>query len=68
MTGVDEILNPSWAPDVHAIVFTGMRQGLTDLYVYDVAPSALSQLTNDAYADLHPAWAPDSKRIAFATN
>ena len=31
--GVDEVLNPSWAPDGHAIAFTGMRQGLTDLYV-----------------------------------
>ena len=33
--GVDEILNPSWAPDGHAIAFTGMRAGLTDLYLFE---------------------------------
>jgi hypothetical protein len=65
---VDEILNPSWAPDDHAIAFTGMRQGLTDLYVYEFGPARTRQLTNDAYADLHPAWSPDGRRIAFATD
>ena len=66
--GVDEILNPSWAPDDHAIAFTAMRQGLTDLYVYDFKDARTRQLTNDAYAELHPAWSPDSRRIAFATD
>jgi Tol biopolymer transport system component len=65
---VDEILNPSWAPDGHAIVFTGMRAGLTDLYIYEFQGSRIRQLTNDPYADLHPAWSPDSRRIAYATD
>ena len=66
--GVDEIFNPTWAPDGHAIAFTGMKQGLTDLFVYDLATAALRPLTNDGYADLQPAWSPDGKRIAFATD
>ncbi len=66
--GVDEILNPTWAPDGHAVAFTGMRQGLTDLFVLDLATGALRPLTNDAYADLQPAWSPDGTRIAFATD
>jgi len=65
---VDEILNPTWAPDGHAIGFTGMSQGLTDLYVYDLTASTLRRLTHDAYADLQPAWSPDGRRIAFATD
>lgn len=68
ITDVDEVLNPSWAPDSHAIAFTGMRQGLTDLYVYDLATGGIRPLTADAYADIHPAWAPDSRRVAFATD
>jgi hypothetical protein len=66
--GVDEIFNPTWAPDGHAICFTGMSRGLTDLYVYDLNASALHRLTNDAYADLQPSWSPDGKRIAFTTD
>jgi hypothetical protein len=65
---VDEILNPTWAPDGHAIAFTGMTQGLTDLYIYDLTGATVRRLTSDAYADLQPAWSPDGRRIAFATD
>jgi Tol biopolymer transport system component len=65
---VDQILNPTWAPDGHAIAFAGLNQGLSDLYVYDLMGSRLQRLTNDAYAELQPAWSPDSRIIAFATD
>jgi hypothetical protein len=68
MSGIDEIRSPAWAPDGRAIAFTGMRQGIIDLYVYDVQTGAVRQLTSDAYADLHPAWSPDSRHVAFATD
>ena len=66
--GVDQILNPTWAPDGHAIAFSGLNQGLSDLYLYDLGASTLQRLTNDAYAEVHPAWSPDSRTIAFATD
>jgi Tol biopolymer transport system component len=65
---VDEIFNPTWAPDGHAICFTGMSRGVTDLFIVDTASGAVRQLTHDAFADLQPAWSPDGQRIAFATD
>jgi hypothetical protein len=65
---VDEILNPTWAPDGRAIAFTGMQGGLTDLFIYDLSANVLRRLTNDAFAEVQPAWSPDGRRIAFATD
>jgi hypothetical protein len=65
---VDEIMHPTWAPDGHAIAFTGMHQGITDLFVYDLTSDRLRQLTKDVFADLQPAWSPDGRRIAFSTD
>ncbi|MBI4486823.1 MAG: PD40 domain-containing protein, partial [Acidobacteria bacterium] len=65
---VDEIFHPTWAPDGHAICFTAMTPGLTDLFTYNFETSALRRLTSDAYADLQPAWSPDGRKIAFATD
>ena len=65
---VDEIVNPTWAPDGRAIAFTGMVQGLTDLFVYDLDAGRLTRLTNDPFADVQPAWSPDGARLVFATD
>jgi len=68
VANVDEIFNPTWAPDGHAICFTGMARGVTDLFVADTSSGAVRELTHDAFADLQPAWSPDGKRIAFTTD
>ena len=44
-----------------AIAFSGLVGGLTDLYVYDLEADSLQRLTNDAFADLQPAWSPDGR-------
>jgi hypothetical protein len=66
--GVDELFNPTWAPDGQSIAFTGMSRGLTDLYVFDLRSSTVRALTTDPYADIQPAWSPDGRFIAFATD
>ncbi|MBM3771841.1 MAG: hypothetical protein FJW27_11290 [Acidimicrobiia bacterium] len=68
LSDVDEIFNPTWAPDGRSIAFTGMARGLTDLYALDLDTGNTRALTRDPCADLQPAWAPDGRRIAFVTD
>lgn len=63
-----EIFNPSYSPDGKKIVFSSQVGGYTDLFVYDLDTKQVQRLTEDAYADLEPAWSPDGASIAFVTD
>ena len=66
--GADEVLNPTWSADGGRIAFSGLVGGVNDLFVYDLSANSLRRLTNDAYAEMDPAFSPDGTRIAFATD
>ncbi|MGE0445379.1 MAG: hypothetical protein AB7P99_09130, partial [Vicinamibacterales bacterium] len=68
LDGLGEAYNPSWSPDGARIVFSGLKGGLSDLFIYTEATGRVEQLTADAFADLHPAWSPDGRTIALATD
>jgi Tol biopolymer transport system component len=65
---VDQILNPTWSPDDTQIAFSGLVGGYNDLFIYDLTASKLRRVTNDAYAELEPAWSPDGHSIAISTD
>ncbi len=65
---VDGVLSPSYSPDGKHIVFSGMVDAVTDLFIVDTDGSNLRHITKDRYGDLMPSWSPDGTRIAFATD
>jgi Tol biopolymer transport system component len=67
-THFGEVLNPTWSPNGSQIAISANVGGLADLFTVDVKTGAVKQLTKDAYADLQPAWSPDGRTIAFATD
>jgi Tol biopolymer transport system component len=66
--GVGAIQNPSWSPDGGRIAFSGTIGGVSDLFVYDMAAHSARRLTDDRFADIHPAWSPDSRSLVFSTD
>ncbi len=67
LAGLDDALNPIFTPDGRAVVFSGNKGGLIDLYRIELETGDLVQLTSDPFADLEPAVTPDGHAIVFVT-
>ncbi|MGE5804281.1 MAG: hypothetical protein ACM34M_00690, partial [Ignavibacteria bacterium] len=65
---IGEIFDPAWSPDGRYIVFSGLSNGVSNLFLYDLTTDSLSNLTNDPFGELQPSWSPDGKTLAFVTD
>jgi hypothetical protein len=65
---VDEVFAPTWSPDGEQIAFSGLKGGMTDLYVLSLDSGAVRALTSDMYADVQPDWSPDGRQLGFVTD
>jgi Tol biopolymer transport system component/serine/threonine protein kinase len=59
---------PQWSPDGKRLVFFSSRAGNADIWLVDVATSALTQLTSNRALDINPFFSPDGSHIAFQSD
>jgi len=65
---LDGVFSPAWSPDGKNLVFVGIKNGQSDLYLLDFESRTLQQLTDDIFSDLDPAWSPQSNEIVFVSD
>ena len=59
-------LNPLFSPDGRRLAME-IREGTSDIWVYDWARDTLTRLTSDPVRAMEPVWTPDGRRIVFAS-
>ncbi len=65
---VDGIGYPAWSPNGEELVFTGLRNGISDLYLYSFSTKELSNLTNDNECNLQAAWNNEGNCLYYVTD
>ncbi|MBX2973061.1 MAG: PD40 domain-containing protein, partial [Flavobacteriales bacterium] len=65
---LEKILSMAYSPDGRNMVFSGVRDGRTDLYYYHVIGNRQEQLTDDRYDDLDPRFVDGGRRIIFSSD
>ena len=63
--GVHGDFDPAWSPDNEKIAFTTLRNGRSQIFLYDFNTSLLTELSKTIFADKHPAWNPSGLQLAF---
>lgn len=60
--------NIDWSPDGKSLLFSGLKDGQSDLFTIDIETKKVVQITKDYFAQMQPKWSPDGKKIVFVTD
>lgn len=64
----DKILSFDYSMDGKEFVLSAVKNGRSDIFIYNILNTKIKQITNDDYTDLNPTFIMDDKRVAFASN
>ena len=63
------VSSPGFSPDGTHVVFSGCgKDGIHDLYLFDLTSQKLRRLNADCYYDADPVFTPDGKRVVFSSD
>ncbi|RZJ83413.1 MAG: tolB protein precursor, partial [Chryseobacterium sp.] len=68
MEQVQQFGNLTWSPNGKDIAFSGMVEGQSDIFSYNLDTKVITQITNDVYSDYAPSFSPDGKKIVFSSD
>lgn len=65
---MEKVLSYDYLSDGRQFVFSGVNEGQSDLYLYNVLGNTQRKLTDDVYDDLSPKVSQDDSKIFFISN
>ncbi len=64
----DKIVSLQYAPNGKQFLFSAVKNGQSDIFVYTILNTKIQAITNDIYDDIDPTFFDNGKRIAWASN
>jgi WD40 repeat protein len=61
----DIATSPAFSPDGKSILYSGNKNGITDIHRLDLATQTEVNLTDDNYFDTNPVWSQDGKTVLY---
>ncbi len=66
--GLQKVLSFNYSKNGTQLIFSGVKNGQTDLYKYFLVGNRQEQLTNDIYDDLEPGFSRNDTKVIFTSN
>jgi WD40-like Beta Propeller Repeat len=63
---LDEVMSPSFLPDGRHVLFSALREGVSDIWLLDLDSGQFKNLTRDAFYDQDPMPSPDGKLVVYS--
>lgn len=68
LVDVEKITSWTYSPDGKMMLFSGFKNGQSDIYIYSFLARSFQNLTNDFYDDYGPVFIKNQQQIVFASN
>lgn len=68
MDKVEQFGNLTWSPNGNDIAFSGMIEGQSDIFSYNLQTKQITAITNDVFSDYAPNYSPDGKKLIFSSD
>jgi len=62
---LDQAQSPSLLPDGRSVLFSAIKEGVSDIYLLDFESGEHRNLTDDAFADADPQISPDGTLVVY---
>lgn len=64
----DKIVSLEYSPDGKKFLFSAVKDGQSDVYIYTILNTKITPITRDIYDDVDPTFISNGKRIAWSSN
>uniref|UniRef100_A0A7V3PTU0 Bacterial surface antigen (D15) domain-containing protein n=1 Tax=candidate division WOR-3 bacterium TaxID=2052148 RepID=A0A7V3PTU0_UNCW3 len=65
---LDGIYTPKFSPDGKSLLFVGLKNGFSDIYLLEIDEQKITRLTYDMFEDKDPCFSPGGDSIVFVSD